>query len=253
MRAALAVNHVGLDREANLARITAAIGEAGERGADLVLLPEAAATGLINNGDPVHDLPLGQSIPGPATDLLADLSKECRIHVAIGLLERQGQVLYDSAVLLGPDGDIMLHYRRIQPQWHGRGADPEVYRQGTSVSAADTGLGRMAVILCGDLFDDAVLAQVQAAAPDWLLFPFARCFSDESYDQERWDREELPEYLARVRSAGCTTLMVNYLSGPEVGAYFGGAFAVSGRGEVIASLPLGRADTLLVDLAEPPG
>jgi predicted amidohydrolase len=65
MKAALVVNRVLPDVDANLANILKAAHAAADEGADLVVFPEAALTGLINNDDPAHDLPLGQPIPGP--------------------------------------------------------------------------------------------------------------------------------------------------------------------------------------------
>lgn len=250
MRAALIVNRVVADLDANLAEILDAVNSAARAGAELVVLPEAATTGLAINGDPLHDLPLGQPIPGPLTDELAETAQRFQLHLAVGILERAGDALYDSAVLLCPGGDVVLHYRRIQPQWHASGVDPAVYRQGDTVPAADTPLGRLSIILCGDLFDDDVIGQVREMQPDWLLFPFARCFDDGSYDRARWQGRELPLYLERIRKAGCGTLMVNYLSAKDEDGYFGGAAVVSAQGEVIAHLPIGHTGTLLVDVAE---
>ncbi|MFB3883552.1 MAG: carbon-nitrogen hydrolase family protein [Armatimonadota bacterium] len=253
MRTALAVIGIAADPSVNLQTIENAMTDAASAGARLIVLPEAALTGLVNNDDPKHDLPLGQEIPGPATASLATHARRCNLYAAIGVLERDGGVLYDSAVLLCPSAEIGLHYRRIQPQWHSRRADPSIYRQGGSVGAVDTDIGRIAMIVCGDLFDDEVIARVREAEPNLLLIPFARCFDDGSYDQQRWDQDEQPEYLRRAATAGCHVLMVNYLSGRESGAYFGGALAVSPQGEIIARLPLGVADTLFVDLPGIPG
>ena len=58
MKAALAVNKVTRDVPANLAGMEQLAEEAADAGADLVLFPEAALTGLINNDDPAHDLPV---------------------------------------------------------------------------------------------------------------------------------------------------------------------------------------------------
>lgn len=59
----------------------------------MVLFPEAALTGLINNDDPAHDLPLGEAIPGAATDALGAMARQRRIWLGIGVLEREGQRL----------------------------------------------------------------------------------------------------------------------------------------------------------------
>jgi len=221
-------------------------GEAGAAGADLVLFGEAAPTGLINNDDPTHDLPLGDPIPGPVTERLAKCARRCGLYLATGLLERKGRSLYDSAVLLDPDGTLLFKYRRIQPQWHGRNADPGVYRQGDRVVKADTPIGSISVMLCGDIGDAAIVARVRQTHPDYLLFPFARNFNDGSFDQERWDREEEAWYVERAAAVGCTTLMVNMLYDPEQLEYpsFGGALAVSAAGDVLARWPLGKQGIL---------
>lgn len=252
MQAALVVHRVEADLAANFAGILSMAAEAVHCGAELLVFPEAALTGLVIDDDLSHDLPLGQEIPGPATKTLSSFCQKQHVWLAIGMLERDHGRLYDSAVLLDPNGSLRLKYRRNQPQWHGRNADPNVYRQGTDICKAQTPFGSAAFLICGDLFDDAIISRFRNLKPAWLLFPFARCFSDGSYDQQRWDSEEIPHYLDRVRMAGVPTLMVNYLGGnslPEDKS-FGGAFAVSAQGEVLASHALGEKGILIVDLEE---
>jgi predicted amidohydrolase len=250
MRAALVVNRLTASSERNLQAMEEAAHHAADARTALVLFPEAAATGLINDDDPEHDLPLGQTIPGPVTDRLGRVAQQRRIHIATGILERSGGALYDSAILLGLDGRLILRYRRIQPQWHGRDAHPGVYRQGNAMEAARTPLGSLAFLICGDLFDNAIVARMREMAPDYVLFPFARCFSDGSFDQARWDREEEPEYVARAALLGCATLMVNELGDPLVRECpaFGGALVVSADGRVLARWPLGEPGILLVEV-----
>ncbi len=247
-RAALVVSRVTTCRDTNIRRMVATAHEAGDAGADLVVFPEAAPTGLINNDDPVHDLALGEPVPGPTTELLAGVAASRGLYLAFGILERAGDRLYDSAVLLGPDGRVVFRYRRITPGWHGRNGDPRVYAHGARVHAAQTALGRIALLICGDLFDDDVLSEMCALKPDLLLVLMSRSFEDCSHDQHRWEAEELPYYLRRVARAGVTTLLVNSVAGEDCGGDFGGAMAVSGAGELIASFPLGKAGVLLVDL-----
>jgi predicted amidohydrolase len=250
VKTAMLVPRIGSDLNANLDRIEQMMADAAGRGSSLVLLPEAVLTGLINNDDPAHDLPLGQPIPGPGTERLAASARQHKLWIGLGLLERDGDCLYDSAVLIAPDGSAALRYRRNQPQWHGRMADPTIYRQGTSIDAAHTPFGAVGFLICGDLFDDDMVSRFRALHPDLLLFPFARCFPGGRADQTRWDTEELPDYVSRVVLAGAPALMVNYIGdlGLEDSPCFGGAFAVSADGEVLAALPLGVEGMLIVDL-----
>ncbi len=250
VRVALVVPRITADPNLNLAVIERMATEAASSGAGLVLFPEAALTGLINNDDPAHDTPLAQAIPGPATEQLGSLCRRLGIWLGFGMLERDEAKLYDSAVLLEPDGRIGIVYRRIQSQWHGSKADPAIYRQGTEIPTAATPIGTMAFLLCGDLFDDAIVSRFRCLDLDWLLFPFARSFADGTADQTRWDRDELPRYAERVGMAQTPAFMVNYLTDDSLPGdhSFGGAFMISARGEVLASLPLGEDGILIVEM-----
>ncbi len=248
MKAALAINPVVTDIDANLMTILNMVNEAADDHADLVVFGEAALTGLINNDDPSHDLPLGQPIPGPVTDMLLALARKRHVWLAIGILEREGKTLYDSAVLLTPSGEVELKYRRIQPQWHGRSPDPSVYRQGTNLPRVETSFGSFAFLICGDLWDDELVERARDLRPDWLLYPFLN-----SLVGERWGKELKPSYAERAKLIGATTLMTSYLADlpPEdmdLGGAVGGAIVVSSDGTVVDSLPPGRTGILLVDL-----
>jgi N-carbamoylputrescine amidase len=250
MKVALVVRRVQASHAAGLQILCDRTAEAAQHGADLVLFPEAATTGLINNDDPTHDLPLGQEIPGPVTDRLAGVAAEHRIWLATGLFERAQGRLYDGALLFTPEGEIGLKYSRIHPGWHGRAADPAIYRQGTELPCLDTPFGSIAFLICGDLFDDSIVRRCRGLGADYLLVPMVRSFDDASCDQERWDTTELPVYRERIRSTATTALIVNSLSNPAMPASesFGGAWILSDKGELKEELPLGREGLLYATL-----
>lgn len=126
MRCALVVNPVTRDWKANLSSAIQLIQEAASNDSNLVLLGEMAMTGMVNNDDPCHDLPFGDMIPGSITDQLSITASSLGIWLAFGLLELEGGLLYDTALLLSPNGEVRLKYRRVNPQWHGVRADPEI-------------------------------------------------------------------------------------------------------------------------------
>lgn len=250
MKAGLVVNPVTTDIDSNLQTVISMTNEAVDRGSELVVFPEAALTGLIINGNPTHDIPLGEVIPGQVTEKLATLTHERGIYLAIGLLEVESGKLFDSAVLLGPEGNILLKYRRISKGWHSNNADPSVYCQGTDILLENIPSGSIAILICGDLFDDELVQRVRVLNPDLLLLPFARCFPDGSYSQEKWEEEEQSCYVERVEMIGSTTLMTNYLAveGLPDGNSFGGAMAVMNNGRIIDKLVLGQPGIMIVDM-----
>lgn len=252
MRAALAVNLVTTDWKRNLSAIEGLICGAAALGAQLVLFGEAALTGALNDDQPEHDLPLGVAIPGPETDRLADLARAHSLHIGIGLLERCGNHLYDTAVLLAPNGRIILKYRRISRGWRGQQADTQVYREGDTIPTVETPLGRIAFLICGDLFDDSLVRRVRREKPDLLLLPFTRSYTGGVIDQTRWEREDEPDYAVRAALVGTTLLMTNYLVAPTLVASdgsFGGAAAFSASGDLLGRWPQGWVGMMLVELA----
>ncbi len=72
MKAAMLVPRVAADPAANLHRVEQMTVDVAGLGAELVLLPEAVLTGLINNDDPAPDLPMGRQIR------LVGIPRRCR-------------------------------------------------------------------------------------------------------------------------------------------------------------------------------
>ncbi len=250
MKIGLGILEVTKDKTKNVTQMINMVRQAAEFGADLVLCGEAAPTGLINSDDPMKYIKLGEPIPGPTAFLLSQAAKEGNIYVATGIFEKGGNSLYDSSVLIDPYGQIVLKYRRISPGWHGPNANPFFYRHGESISKVDTPLGSFAFLICGDLFDDYLTEQVKSLKVDWLLFPFARCFDDGSYDQERWDEEEKPKYVESALKTGASCIMVNYLSSEDLrdGNSFGGGMIVGRDGRILKEVPLGKSGLFLAQV-----
>lgn len=252
MRAWLVVHSVDATVSATLDGMRGWVEDAATAGAEMVMFSEAALTGLVATGDPTSDRGLGEAVPATATEMLSAAARRWRIYVGFGLYERAGSALFDSAVLLRPDGNIALHYRRIDTRWHDQRADAAVYREGTEVPVATTPLGRVAVIICGDLFNDHVCALLPELNPDVVVVPMARGFDEDAPDEAAWATSEVEAYAERAAHLGLAMLLVNHL-GPAAlaGPSVGGAMAFSPRGELVGRLPIRTEGALAVDLWTP--
>lgn len=249
MRAWLVVHSVDASVSATLDAMLGWIADAATAGAEMVMFSEAALTGLMATGDPTRDRDLAEVVPGTTTKMLSAAARRWRIHVGFGLYERAGTALFDSAILLGPDGNIALHYRRIDSRWHDRHVDGAVYREGTEVPVATTALGRVAVVICGDLFNDHVCALLAELNLDVVVVLMARGFDDDAPDEVAWATSEVEAYAERAAHLGLAVLLINHL-GPAAlaGPSVGGAMAFSPRGELVGRLPIRTAGALAVDL-----
>jgi predicted amidohydrolase len=102
----------GADRDANLTTISRLVDQAAAQGCQLVALPEVANL----RAEPVT-LAHGEPIPGPSTDFLAECARRHRIWVHAGsLLESAPEAaprLFNTSVLIDPDGEITATYRKI--------------------------------------------------------------------------------------------------------------------------------------------
>lgn len=84
---------------------------AKEQGAILAAFPECALQGYCYESRE-EAFGLAQTVPGPATQALAATANRLDMHLVFGLLERDGDHLYNASVLIGPDG-IVGKYRKI--------------------------------------------------------------------------------------------------------------------------------------------
>ncbi len=79
--------------------------------ADLVVMPELATSGYLFT-EPSEVGAAAEEVPGPTTELLQEAAAAAGCHVAVGLPERQGDRIYNSAVLVGPEG-VSGVYRKV--------------------------------------------------------------------------------------------------------------------------------------------
>ena len=54
-----------------------------------------------------------EKIPGPCVEFLANLAKKNDLYLVTSLFERDGEVIYNTAVILGPDGKLLGKYRKL--------------------------------------------------------------------------------------------------------------------------------------------
>ena len=247
MKAALISNLATSDFVANRKRILELAVRAVDKGAQLIVLPEAAATGLANTGKPEHDLELTEPVPGTLTREWRGFATERGVWLAAGLLEKAQGKIYDSYVLYDPEGNLALHYRRIDPHWRNPGDDPSVYCVGEDIPVIDTPFGRVGSLICGDMWDDAILERLKGQSPDYLLYPFLRSIEGTKDRRARWSRE-LGEYRKRWSETGASVLAVNLFEGKARDASIGGAWYVGAGGRIVNSLPILKEGILFAEL-----
>jgi predicted amidohydrolase len=118
----------------------------GKRKADLLVLPE-----LFNTGYQFKSLEearnLSEPIPdGPTTRFLSDWTREAGITIVAGLAERDGETLYNSAVIVGPQG-LIGKFRKA----HIFDSENNFFQPGDlPFTVFDVGFAKIGIMICFD-------------------------------------------------------------------------------------------------------
>lgn len=90
-----------------------------------------------------------ESVPGPTTERMSELADKHNMYIVVPMPERDGGKLYNSAVLIGRNGEIVGKYHKYQPvvcEMEDWGILP-----GTDAPAFDTDFGKVGMSICFDL------------------------------------------------------------------------------------------------------
>lgn len=156
----------GGNPEANLDRAVARIEITAGNGADLVLLPEALDLGWTHSSARVK----AGSIPGGSTfKKLANAAKKNRVYVCAGIIEKDGEKIFNSAVIISPKGELLLKHRKINEL----DIAHDIYSQGDRINVCETEFGTFGLLICADArAKDFMLARSMGyLGADLILLP----------------------------------------------------------------------------------
>jgi predicted amidohydrolase len=136
---------VGGKPDLNLGCAEDCIARAAADGAEVVLLPEALDCGWCHESARSE---AGAIPDGVACLRLREAARKHAVHVCAGLIERAGDRLFNSAVLISPQGEMLLHHRKLNEL---EMAHP-IYGLGDRLGVAETPLGAMGLMICADAF-----------------------------------------------------------------------------------------------------
>lgn len=131
------------DLQSNLDRATKRIAEAATYGATVALLPEAMDLGWTDPS--ARDLAF--EIPDGKTCLaLRKAAKENNIYVCAGIIEKDGDKLYNAAIIIDPTGSVILQHRKINEL----DIAHDLYTLGDRLNVVHTPIGTLGLYICAD-------------------------------------------------------------------------------------------------------
>ncbi|TJV11575.1 MAG: carbon-nitrogen hydrolase family protein, partial [Mesorhizobium sp.] len=199
---------VFLDREATIARAVEAIDEAADAGAALVIFPEAWIPGYptwVWRLKPGTDMALSSELHARlrsnAVDIerddlepLQQVASQRAVTIVVGVNEIDsrfsGTTLFNTVVVIGPDGTLQNRHRKLMP------TNPERMVWGTGdasgLRVVDTPVGRLGCLICWESYMPLARYALYAQNIDILINP-------------TWDNGELCLATSRhiAREGGC--------------------------------------------------
>ncbi len=221
------ISPVFLDLQATLERGCAAIAEAAENGADLIVFPEVWLAGYpywtegwdttLPEWVAVRERFFDAAVmaPGEITDRIAEAARKAGINVVMGCNEidpRPGfNTIYNTLLYFSRDGRFLGRHRKLLPTFcervfwgSGNGADLVTF---------ETDIGRIGGLICGENLNTQLRASMIAMGEDFHIAVFPGAFSLHSGPRlEEWDTSGFfwGHSVTRAHSleAGCFTVAV---------------------------------------------
>jgi nitrilase len=149
------------DTPRSLVKLAHLSSDAAGQGAELIVFPEAFIGGYLKGHDFGVSIgirsPEGREefrrlfesaipVPGSACDFIGSVARNHGVHIVVGAIERAGGTLYCSALMFGPDGQLLGRHRKLVPTamerviW-GSG-------DGSTLPVVTTKLGRIGSVIC---------------------------------------------------------------------------------------------------------
>ena len=240
---AVASVHVVHDKAYNLERFHEFIKQAANARAELLVLPEASLQGFLfqfNRGfdkeESLYHWENAESIPGESTNQIAEWAVQYQMYINFGMFERVEHpaypVLYNSSVLVAPDGQISVYRKIHQPL-----EEQIYYTAGDTWSIAKTSLGKLGMMICYDQVFPEAARELTLRGAELLTVPSAWAVIDENSH----DRYEI---LGRARALENNRWLIqsNQVGKSDTGdfEYLGYSRIINPDGAVIASTPKGE-------------
>lgn len=199
----------------NLDEFSTLIAEAAALGADIVCLPE----GITLAGTGKSYVGVSEPVPGPTSEFLGRIASRHGVYIVAGILERDGEAVYNTAILIGRNGTMEGSYRKVtlpREEIDG-GVTP-----GYSFPTFDTDFGRIGVMICWDVAFPEPARQLALGGAEVILMPIwggntilarARAIENQvylvssSYDMETGIFDHEGELIAEAETEGSVAVV----------------------------------------------
>lgn len=225
------------EMEENLVKMSDYVSKiCGSQKVDLIVFPELITTGYECG---VRFVDLAQRVPGSSVNVIAQRAAEFGVHIAFGMpsKEKVESILFDSAVLIGPDGELIGEYRKV----HLKGEERMTFRAGYKYPIFETEIGNIGMLLGYDMAFPEAARSLALDGADLIVV----CANWEKPRNDEWRTY----VVARAYENSCFIAAADRVGEDATLSFIGESMIVGPRGQVLASLT-GELDPKTGDPAE---
>jgi N-carbamoylputrescine amidase len=262
-RAVIGIAQMAMDAapERNVAKAEAAVREAADAGATLVLLPELFRSRYFCQSEDAACFELAEPVPGPTTAALAELAASLEVAVVAGLFERRAAGVYhNTAAVVDASRGYVGKYRKMHIPDDPRFYEKFYFTPGDlgfkCFTAGGIGAG---VLICWDQWYPEAARLTAMLGAEILLYPTAIGWHPEEKASLGAEQHSAWETMQRSHAIanGCFVAAANrvgFEAGPDGGGveFWGQSFVAAPDGRIVARAPADAEAVLAVeiDLAE---
>lgn len=224
-----------------LARAERLIAQAAHDGAQLIALPEVFNTGYRYTDE---NFQRAEPIDGLTVTWLKNLSARLNVHLAGSILLRDHGEIYNSLLLVAPDGQVWRYDKNYPWGW-----ERAYFRKGHGITIAHTTLGDIGLLICWDVAHPQLWQQYAGQVDLMLLSSCPPNLGNPTYEfpnGDRWTIDQLGPLMQATRHTADsvfdtgTDRYAAWLKVPLLQAIASGHFrspVANPRASVLAMLP----------------
>ena len=256
-RLGLVQTRVGERPAENLERALDLVADAAREGAEVVCLPELFQSPCPCQSEDPERFDLAEAVPGPATEALGRVARDCGVAVIGSLFERRAPGLHhNTAVLIDQSGELRARYRKLHIP------DDPLYYEKFYFTPGDLGVpvvplagAPVSALVCWDQWFPEAARLAALGGAELLLYPTAIGWQFDEGEEIDTAQHDAWETIQRSHAIanGCFVAAVNRvgeerLPGASAGIRFWGqSFVADPFGRVLARAPSDAEAVLVVE------
>ncbi len=243
------------DPEENLQKAVGRVRDAAAQGAQIVCLQELFRSQYFCQTEDHELFNLAESIPGPSTEAIGKVAKECGVAVVASLFERRAAGVYhNTAAVIDDAGNLAGIYRKMHIP------DDPLYLEKFYFTPGDLGFlnfdtkfGRIGVLVCWDQWYPEAARATAMSGANVLFYPTA--IGWHPHEKAQYGAAQLDAWRtiqrAHAIANGIYVAAVNRVGLEETAAskleFWGSSFVADPFGRVIAEASVDKEEILVAE------